>query len=144
MASSPCDEAIFHKDNIRVAHINTIEELSLHSMFFSSMYSIMNDEDGLLVCDHIESSLGYGFSSHESIGLKYYQGKVWNSSEDIPLLHPLLLLMYSYTMTSRIASSSFEDGEVLAITMAHLGLLFHLIGDYYNLLSKLMLQEPYD
>ena len=28
--------------------------------------------------------------------------------------------------------------------MAHLGLLFHLIGDYYNLLSKLMLQEPYD
>ena len=52
--------------------------------------------------------------------------------------------MYSSTMTSRIASSSFEDGEALAITMAHLGLLFHLLGVDYNLISKLMLQEPYD
>ena len=51
--------------------------------------------------------------------------------------------MYSYTMTSRIASNSFEYGETLAITMAHLGLLFHLIGTHQNLLSKLMLQEPY-
>ena len=47
-------------------------------------------------------------------------------------------------MTSRIASSSFEDGEALSITMAHLGLLFHLLGADYNLLLKLMLQEPYD
>ena len=28
--------------------------------------------------------------------------------------------------------------------MAHLELLFHLLGDDYNLLSNLMLQEPYD
>ena len=47
-------------------------------------------------------------------------------------------------MTSRIASSSFEDVESLAITMVHLGLLFHLLGVDYNLFSKLMLQEPYD
>ena len=52
--------------------------------------------------------------------------------------------MYSSTMTSRIASSSSEDGEALAVTMAHLVLLFHLLGDDYNLLSNLMLQEPYD
>ena len=52
--------------------------------------------------------------------------------------------MYSYTMTSRIVSSSFEDGEALAIKMVHLGLLFHLLGADYNLLSKLMRQDPYD
>ena len=52
--------------------------------------------------------------------------------------------MYSYTMNKIIASSSFEDGEVLSITMAHLGLLFHLLGLDYNLLLNFMLQEPYD
>ena len=52
--------------------------------------------------------------------------------------------MYSSTMTCRNPSSSSEDGEALAMTMAHLRLLFHLLGADYNLLSKLMLQELYD
>ena len=131
MSSSLCQESIFHEDNIGVVAINIFQELSLNSMFFSSMYSIMNDEDGLLVGDHSEPSLEYGFYSHESISSKDGQGKLWNSSEDLSLLHTLLLPMYSYTMTSRIASSSFEYGEALAITMSHLGLLFHLLGAYY-------------
>ena len=86
MASSLCQEAIFHEDNIQVVSINNVEYLSLHSTFFSSMSSITNDEDGLLVGDHSEPSLEYGFSSHESIGSKDGQGEVWNSSEDISLL----------------------------------------------------------
>ena len=113
-------------------------------MFFSYMSSIMNDEDGFLVGDHIEPSLEYAFSSHESIGLKYGQGEVCKSSEAISLIYTILLPMHSYTMNSIIASSSFEDGEALSITLAHLGLLFHLLGVDYNLLSKLMLQYPYD
>ena len=39
-----------------------------------SMSSITNDEDGLLVCDHDETSLKDGFSSHEIIGSKDGQG----------------------------------------------------------------------
>ena len=74
------------------------------------MSSITNDEDGLLVGHHSEPSLEDRFSSHESIGLKDGQGEVWNSSEYLSFLHTLLLPMYSYTMTSRIASSFFEDG----------------------------------
>ena len=104
---------------------------------------ITNDEHGFLVGDHSEPSLEDGFSSHESIGLKDGQGEVWNSSEYPSLIHTLLLPMYSYTMTSRIASSSFEDGESFVIKMEHLGLLFHFLGANYNLISKLMLQDPY-
>ena len=59
------------------------------------------------------------------------------SSEYISLLHTLFP-MYSSTMTSRVPSRSYEDGESFAITMAH------LLGVYYNLYSKLMLQDPYD
>ena len=47
-----------------------------------------------------------------------------------------------------IASTNFqsftEDGEAFSIIMTHLGLLFHLLGDDYNLFSNLMFQEPYD
>ena len=42
----------------------------LDSFPFSSMSSITNDEDGLLVGDHSEPSLEDGFSSHESIRSK--------------------------------------------------------------------------
>ena len=44
-------------------------------MCFSSLYSITNVEDVLLVGDHSEASLEDGFSSHESIGLKDGQGE---------------------------------------------------------------------
>ena len=44
--------------------MNTVEELSLHSMYLSSMSSITNDDDGFLVGDHSEPSLEDGFSSH--------------------------------------------------------------------------------
>ena len=53
-------------------------------------------------------------------------------------------LMYSSTMTSRVPSSSYEDGEAFSITMVHLGLLFHILAVDYNLHLKLMLQDPYD
>ena len=52
--------------------------------------------------------------------------------------------MYSSTITSRVPSSSYEDGEAFSITMTHLGLLFHILVADYNLHSKLMLQDPYD
>ena len=123
---------------------NEEEEVDRDSVCFSSMSSITNDEYGLLVGDHSEPSLEDGFSLHESIGSKDGQGQVFKSSEDLSLLHTLFLPMYSSTMTSIIDSSSFEDGESLTITMAHLGLLFHLVGADYNLLSKFMLQEPYN
>ena len=74
MASSLFQEAIFHEDSIQVSSINIVEELSFHSMSFSSMSSIMNDEDVLLVGDHSEPSIEYGFSSHGIIGSKYGQG----------------------------------------------------------------------
>ena len=74
VASSLFQESNFHEYNIRVAAINTVEELSLHSMDFSSMSSITNDEEGLLVGDHSEPSLEDGFSSHESIISKFGQG----------------------------------------------------------------------
>ena len=79
-------------------------------MFFYSMYSITNYEDGLLVGDHSEPSLEDGFSLHDIIGLKHGQGEVWKSSEYLSLLHTLFIPMYSSTMSSRIDSSSFEDG----------------------------------
>ena len=129
----------FYEDNIRVVAINSVEELYLHSMSFSYMSSITNDEDGLLVGDHSEPSLEDGFSSHESIGLKDGQREVWKSSEGLSLLP-----MYSYTMTSRIASSSFEYREAFAITMEHLGLLFSILATNYNLHLNLMLPNPYD
>ena len=56
-------------------------------MFFSSMSSITNHEDGLLVGDHSEPCLEDGFSSHESIGSEHGQGEVWNSSEYLSLIH---------------------------------------------------------
>ena len=49
---------------------NEEEEVDRDSMSFSSMSSITNDEDGLLVGDHSEPSLEDGFSSHESIRSK--------------------------------------------------------------------------
>ena len=44
MASSPCQEVIFHEDNIHVLAITTNEELYIHSTPLSSMSSIRNDE----------------------------------------------------------------------------------------------------
>ena len=108
------------------------------------MSFITNDEDEFVLGDHSDPSLEDVFSSHESIFSKCGKGEVWKLSEYISLLHTLFLPMYSYTITSRIDSSSFEDGESLTITMAHLGLLFHLLGVEHNLLSKLIIQEPYD
>ena len=55
-----------------------------------------------------------------------------------------MLLMHSYMIVSNDSHNCIDDGESLAITMAHLGLLFHLFGVYYNLLYNFMLQEPYD
>ena len=95
----------------------------------------MNGEDVLLVDVHSEPSLEDGFSSHESIGLKY--GEVWMSSEDLSLLLTIFSI-YSSTITNRVPLSSYEDGEAFSITMAH------LLGADYNLPSKLMLQDPYD
>ena len=105
------------------------------------MSSVTNGEDVLLVDVHSEPSLEDGFSSHESIGSK--NGEVWISSEHISLLHTIFP-KYSSTITSKFLSSSYEDGEAFAITMAHLGLLFHIFATHYNLHSKLMLQYPYD
>ena len=65
------------------------------------------------------------------------------SSEDLSLLHTLFS-MYSLTVTSRVPSNSYGDREAFSIAMAHLGLLFYLLGYYYNLHLKLMLQDPYD
>ena len=133
VASSLYQETIFHEDSIRVASITIAEELLIHSMSFSSMSSVTNGEYVLLFDVHSESSLEDGFFSHESIGSKY--GEVWMSSEYLSLLH-ILFPMYSSTMTSRVPSSSFEDGEAFSIIMAHLP------GDNYNLHSQLMLQDP--
>ena len=44
MALSPCQEAMFHEERIRVASITTAEDLSIHSTPFSSMSSVMNGE----------------------------------------------------------------------------------------------------
>ena len=60
-------------------------------MSFSSMSSITNDEYGLIVGDHSDPFLEDIFYSHESIGSKYGQGEVWKSSEDLSLIHTLLL-----------------------------------------------------
>ena len=65
MASSPCQEAMFHEESIRVASITTAEDLLSP---FSSMSSVTNGQDVLLVDVHSEPSLEDGFSSHESIG----------------------------------------------------------------------------
>ena len=64
MASSPCQEAMFHEESIRVAAIITVEDLSIHSTPFSSMSSVTNGEDVLLVDVHSEPSLKDGFSQH--------------------------------------------------------------------------------
>ena len=84
MASSPCQEDMFHEDSIRVASITNAEDLSIHSTPFSSMSSITNDVEVFLVDVHSEKSLEDGFSSHESIGSKY--GEVWMSSEYISFI----------------------------------------------------------
>ena len=81
------------------------------------MSSVTNGKHVLLVDVHSEPSLEDGFSSNESIASKY--GEVWISSEDISLLHTIFP-MYSSTITSRVPSSSYEDGEAFSITMAHL------------------------
>ena len=93
-------------------------------MFFSSMSFIANDEDEFVLGDHSDPSLEDVFSSHESIGSK--NGDVFS------------------TITSRVPSSSYEDGEDFSITMAHLGLLFHILTVDYNLHSKFMFQDPSD
>ena len=105
------------------------------------MSSVMNGEEVLLVDVHSEPSLEDGFTSHESIGSKYEEACM--SSEDISLLH-IVFPMYSSTITSRVCSSSYEDGEAFCITMTHLGLLFHILAADYNLHSNLMLHDPYD
>ena len=117
MASSPCQEAMFHEDSIQVAAITTAKDLSIHSTPFSSMSSVMIREDVFLVDVHSEPSLEYGFSSHESIDSK--DGEFWMPSEDLSFLHTLFL-MYPSTMTSRVPSSSYEDREEFSITMGHL------------------------
>ena len=70
MASFICKEVIFHEDRIQVSFISNVEELSFHSISFSSMSSITNVEDVLLFRDHSERSPEIGFSSYESIGSK--------------------------------------------------------------------------
>ena len=59
------------------------------------------------------------------------------SSEYLSFLHTIFP-KYSSTITSRVPSSSYEYGEAFSITMKH------LLGSDYNLISKLMLQYPYD
>ena len=99
------------------------------------MSSVTNGEEVLLVDVHSEPSLEDGFSSHESIGLK--DGEVWISSEYLSLIHTIFPI-YPSTITSRVPSSSYEDGEALVLTMAH------LLGADYKLHSNLMLQDPHD
>ena len=70
VASSPCQEAMFHEERIQVAAITTTEYLVIHSTHFSSMSSVTNGEDVFLVDEHSEPSLEDGFSSYESIGLR--------------------------------------------------------------------------
>ena len=65
------------------------------------------------------------------------------SIEYLSLLHTIFP-MYSSTVTNSVFSSSYEDGEAFAITIAHLGLLFHILVVDYNLHSKLILQDPYE
>ena len=72
---------MFHEYSIRVVAITIVEELSIHSTPFSSISSVTNGEDVLLVDVHSKPSLEDGFSSHESIGSK--DGEVWMSSEDL-------------------------------------------------------------
>ena len=72
VASSPCQEAMFHEESIQVASITSAED-SLSP--FSSLSSVTNGKDVLLVDVHSKPSLEDGFSSHESIGLK--NGEVW-------------------------------------------------------------------
>ena len=69
---------MFHEERIRVASITTIEYLLSP---FSSMSSVTNGKDVLLVDVHSEPSLEDGFSSHKSIASK--KGDVWMSSEDL-------------------------------------------------------------
>ena len=90
------------------------------------MSYVMNGEYVFLVDVHSEPSLEDGFSSHESIGLK--DGEVWMSSEDLSLIHTIFP-MYSSTITNRVPSISYEDGEAFSITLAHSGQLFNLLGD---------------
>ena len=71
MASSPCQEAIFCENSIRVIAITIAKYLSIHSTSFSSMSFTTNREDVLLVDVQSEPSLEDGFISHESIGSKY-------------------------------------------------------------------------
>ena len=102
------------------------------------MSSVTNGEDVLLVDVHSKPSLEDGFSSHESIGSK--NGEVWMSSEDLSLFHAIFP-NYSSTITSRVPSSSYEDGEAFSITMAHLGLLFHILAVDYDSLGVTYLKH---
>ena len=63
------------------------------------------------------------------------------SSEYLSLIYTIFPMYFS-TIISRVPSSSYEYGEDFAVTMAHLRLVFHLLGSDYNLHSKLMLQDP--
>ena len=65
------------------------------------------------------------------------------SSEYLSLLHTILPI-YPSTITSRVPSISYEDGESFSIIMAHFGLLFHILAADYNLPLKLMVQYPYN
>ena len=58
VASSPCQEAMFHEESIGVASITTAEYLLSP---FSSMSSITNGKDVLLVHVHSEPPVQDGF-----------------------------------------------------------------------------------
>ena len=110
----------------------------MHSTPLSPMSYITNGEDVLLFDVHSDPSLEDGFSSHESIGSK--DGEVSMSSEDLSLLHTIFP-KYPSTNTSRVPSSSYEDGESFSITMAHLGLLFHILAVDYDSLGVTYLKH---
>ena len=57
VASSLCQEAMFHEESIQVSTITTAEYLSIHSTPFSSMSYVTNGEYVLLVDVHSEPSL---------------------------------------------------------------------------------------
>ena len=118
--------SIFHEDNIRVVSINTVEENIFHiASFFFHYYSI------------------YSASVWKNDPLDFLQEGSKLGDVPFPLLGSMLL-MYSYMISSTDVQSCKEDGESLAISMTHLGLLFHLLRVDYTHISKLMLQEPYD
>ena len=124
--SSSMASSIFHEDNIQVFSINIVEEKIFHlsSLFFHYYFIFSTSVRKSDPLDVLEEGSKIGDVAFALLGS--------------------MLLIYSYMIPSTNFQSCTKDGEALAITMAHLGLLFHLLGDDYNLFSKLMLQERYD